>query len=199
VIEAQVSCALAERTRLAPDYGFEIHQAANVSAIYRNWNIFRNGRPPDKELKLKALNDGTVWADATEHQDGEDAYMHAMRNRKTKQTPEEAMKAADDWVRERFAQAKKLLKDGKTYEAYFEFGKGLHPLQDATSPSHAGFQQWGGDESPAELIEHVIRELFYPGKDSNLQSITNQYLDWFENNQNLPLSITNLFSGIKSD
>jgi hypothetical protein len=42
------------------------------------------------------------------------------------------------------------------------------------------------------------QKLSYPGKNSNLQKVTNQYLDWFEHS-NAPLPKENLFIGIKSD
>jgi uncharacterized protein (DUF3820 family) len=74
-------------------------------------------------------------------------------------------------------------------------GVGLHVLQDATSSAHGGFQVWNGDESIFELIQHVLKELKYPGKDSNLQNVTNQFLDWFENNGELPKG--NLFDTLQ--
>jgi hypothetical protein len=61
-----------------------------------------------------------------------------MRNKK--QTVPEAMRLADEFVRKQLLKGKELLKEGKVYEAYFEFGVGLHTLQDATSPAHGGFR-----------------------------------------------------------
>ncbi|MDZ7934563.1 MAG: hypothetical protein U5M51_06295 [Emticicia sp.] len=43
------------------------------------------------------------------------------------------MTKADVFVRSQFMNAKKLLAEGKTHQAYFEFAVGLHTLQDATS------------------------------------------------------------------
>jgi hypothetical protein len=71
-------------------------------------------------------------------------------------------------------------------------------LQDATSPAHGGFQTWSGKEAPSEVVTHVSSELIYPGKGSNLQMITNKYLDWFQNS-NAPLPTGNLFTNIKSN
>ena len=77
-------------------------------------------------------------------------------------------------------------------------GKGLHALQDATSPAHGGFQQWDGHENLGQQYSHVKQELTYPGKNSNLQKITNIYLAWFQNSSS-PLPKGNLFNGIKTD
>ena len=150
-------------------------------------------------IKLKALNDATVWSDSEDHQKGEYSYMHAKSDDDpgVHQTPDQAKEAADKYVRSQFEKAKGLLKEGKTYQAYLEFGKGLHTLQDAASPVHTGFQPWTTHPGPLAVI-HVIQELFYPGTNSNLQEVTNQYLDWFEHS-NAPLPKQNLFNNIYPD
>jgi hypothetical protein len=99
-----------------------------------------------------------------------------------------------------------LIKEGKIYEAYFAFGMGLHTLQDATSPSHHGFQIWSshnsilgnGHPEIESVHSHISKEMSYPGQDSNLQKITNYYLDWFESDSTT-LPSQNLFDNIKSD
>jgi hypothetical protein len=73
----------------------------------------------------------------------------------------------------------------------------LHTLQDATSPAHGGFQLWSGRESYQEEAAHVLKELQYPGLNSNLQRVTNHFLDLFQNN--LPLPSGNIFKGISAD
>ncbi|MBD0256192.1 MAG: hypothetical protein ICV83_10775, partial [Cytophagales bacterium] len=178
---------------------WKVHQQANFYGIHsRN----KKGVSPKDEkgrsnnLKIRALDAGTVYADSEEFQSGEYSYRHAM-------TPDarqrqKAMNQADAFVRSQFAKAKSLLAQGKIYEAYFQFGIGLHTLQDATSPAHAGFQVWRGNESDAEWAAHVKQERDYPGYNSNLQQITNKYLEWFENS-NLPLPSTNLFIDIQHD
>ena len=132
--------------------------------------------------------------------------MHAMRNGDVGQTVEEAKAEADRHVREYLMRAKDELKKGNTYEAYYLLGIGLHALQDATSPSHSGFQPWSDYTNFAgsgnRLVEsaraHVIREILYPGKNSSLQMVTNQYLDWFESNST-ELPAANLFDLIPGD
>jgi hypothetical protein len=119
-----------------------------------------------------------------------------MRN--ARETAEEAKSKADEFVRSQLDIAKKLLTQGKEYEAYYQFGIALHVLQDATSPAHGGFKKWSGKESLWQQIKHVSKEFIYPGSTSNLQKITNMYLDWFEKS-NAPLPSQNLFNSIKQD
>jgi hypothetical protein len=121
-----------------------------------------------------------------------------MRNGDANQTVEQAENDADAFVRKQFEIAKNLLIQGKIEDAYFQFGIGLHTLQDATSPAHAGFQSWSDHETKTQLFNHIKQELFYPGVNSNLQRITNQYLDWFENSS-APLPNGNLFNNIQHD
>ena len=182
--------------RWASKGGFFVHQTANKNAVYRK------GRPKNvNEAKanvwaLEALDRATVYADGDEFQTGAYSYRHGMRN--NGETIEQAMAKADNFVRSQFTKAKTLLKEGKIAEAYFEFGVGLHTLQDATSPAHGGFQQWDGKETVWQQVTHVQKELIYPGKQSNLQNITNIYLAWFQNS-NSPLPKTNLFKNIRTD
>ena len=179
---------------------FKVHQKANSNAIFRTAFNPRKGISLDDYIKLKALNDATEWSDASVHQTGFFSFMHAMWDADPSSgvSREQAMEKADEYVRSQFNKAKELLSDGKIYEAYFEFGKGLHDLQDATSPAHAGFQSWHTHESKENIIAHVIQELRYPGQDSNLQRVTNHYLDWFEHSHD-PLPSENIFKNINTD
>jgi len=179
---------------------FKVHQTANHNAVFRHGVNARQGVSITDYIKQKALDDATEWADANEHQKGEFSYMHAMSNAdpESKQSSEQAMEQADQYVRSQFDKGRELLNAGKLYQAYFEFGKGLHTLQDATSPAHAAFQSWHTNESTENLIAHVLQELRYPGQDSNLQRVTNQFLDWFEHSK-APLPSGNLFRNINTD
>ena len=150
------------------------------------------------KLKATALNSSTQYSDESQFQTGATSYGHAMRNRDVGQTVDQAKGLADAFVRKQFDLAKQLLSAGNIKEAYYQFGIGLHTLQDATSPAHGGFQPWGDHVSPGELVTHIAKELNYPGMKSNLQRVTNQYLDWFENS-NQPLPKENLFNNIKHD
>ena len=177
----------------ASKWGFLVHQKANANAIYRNGEIKDIRTDP---IKLKSLNAATKYADSHQFQTGESSYRHGMRN--SGETVTEAKNKADNFVRSQFTKAKVLLGEGKTEEAYFEFGVGLHTIQDATSPAHGGFKEWSGEESILQQAEHAVKELIYPGEDSELQRVTNKYVDWFENS-NDPLPQENLFNDIKID
>jgi len=183
----------------SPNWGSKtgalVHQQANRIGILRNSGFFHKVTNEEKS-KIKALNVATEFADSDRFQNGASSFRHAMRNKG--QSIEEAKYKADQIVRYYLNKGKALKKSGNLYWAYFFFGIGLHALQDATSPSHAGFQEWGDNVSMPEKIRHVNAELYYPGKNSNLQKITNQYLDWFENS-NEPLPKGNLFDNIKFD
>jgi hypothetical protein len=113
------------------------------------------------------------------------------------QSQDDAKKLADQWVRDNFTKAKDYLNGGNLYWAYYYSGTGLHALQDATSPSHSNFKAWHEGKWREDFI-HVFKERNYPGVNSNLQKITDQYLNWFENSHE-PLSNKNLFDNIKSD
>jgi len=179
----------------ASKYGFNVHQGANFEAVFE---LNHKESDQSKRDKVAAMNDGTEWADKDEHQSGEYSYMHAMRNRDVKQSVDAAKKLADVCVRSLLNLARKFQSEGKLYQAYFALGAAIHPLQDATSPVHAGFQQWGSNESKSNLLAHILKEMLSPGASSNLQKLTNQYLQWFERS-NTPLPSTNLFNDIKHD
>ena len=174
---------------------FKVHQKANEVGMFRDKG---NTKRDDTWKKVFMLNAGTEWADQDSHQTGEYSFMHAMSNKDVNQSPEQAMQLADQFVREKFEKAKKLLSEEKVEDAYFQFGIGLHTLQDATSPAHGGFQPWGDHVGGKDELVHVMKELFYPGNQSNLQKVTNQYLDWFEHS-NSPLPKQNLFSNIHAE
>jgi hypothetical protein len=145
---------------------------------------------------LNALNQSTV--DADKDQSAINQFKHAESDGDIHQAPSEAKSLADAFVRKNLMEAKDLLAQGRMYEAYYRFGIGLHALQDATSPAHWGFQPWSDHLTEGQKWDHVKQELFYPGTGSNLQMITNKYLDWFENS-NQPLPKENLFNNIQHD
>ncbi|MBY0349050.1 MAG: hypothetical protein K2W79_12390 [Hydrotalea flava] len=180
----------------ASGYGFYIHQAANRIGVYRDGVPKKYSDTKKSEMRIKALNDATVYADGQQFQTGNYSYRHAMRNKG--ETVEQAKAKANDFVRYQLAIARSYLASGNEYQAYFEFGLALHVLQDATSPAHGGFQEWSGEETLGEQAKHVAKEFNYPGKNSYLQKVTNFYLDWFEKgNKELPSG--NLFDLIKHD
>lgn len=186
-----------------PTKGMEVHQRAIKNYFSAESKGKSKAEKAEIKIKVKALTDAALEADSEENQDGASAHKHAMRNGSKGQndlpeTVEQAMTRADGFVRDQFTRAKQLMAEGKTEEAYREFGLGLHALQDATSPAHAGFQVWTGKETSSQKNKHNMWESFFPGTNSNLQKVTNQYLNWFEKSS-APLPSTNLFNGIKAD
>ena len=65
---------------------------------------------------------------------------------------------------------------GEMTNAYHFLGKAMHPLEDATSPSHKPFQAWKYNEGLWEEIKHVFHERSYPDS----QSDTNEAEDRLE-------------------
>ena len=58
-------------------------------------------------------------------------------------------------------------------------GNAMHTLQDATSPSHKGFQTWYG-EYHLSAISHVLGENYDPGPGSDLDQATIQAWGYFQ-------------------
>jgi RHS repeat-associated protein len=179
---------------IIPDWSSKftaVHQHANFNALLKSkhskisfWDRWR------------WLNDATV--DADKDQSGNGSYKHAMRNRDTKETVQTAKNNADEFVRKQFKKAKEELRQGKLKDAYYDFGLGLHTLQDATSPAHNGFQKWGDHMTKKEEVDHGAQEYYYPGGESNLQKITDTWLEWFEGSDDT-LPSGNLFDNILAD
>ena len=74
------------------------------------------------------------------------------------------------FIRTNLLQAVQARKTGDTNGAFVFLGKAMHPLEDATSPSHKPFQVWAYNEGLWEEIVHVYHERNYPDS----QSDTNQ-------------------------
>jgi RHS repeat-associated protein len=94
------------------------------------------------------------------------------------QSIEEARQLANDYVRNQITRAQGLERDGDHPGALREFGLALHALQDSTSPSHAGFQSWGGPSSQSTW-NHIVAERTYPGDDSDLFRVTQTAYGYF--------------------
>lgn len=85
------------------------------------------------------------------------SYMHAMRA--ASQTKEEAQTKMNEFVKEKQGEFMKLSQSGDyvgQIKAFIQLGEAIHPIMDATSPSHEGFQVWHG--MPANLKE-LIEEI----------------------------------------
>jgi len=164
--------------------GAYIHQRA----------IFLNiGKNLPQNLRMALIN-GQVYVDSKQFQNGPSAFRHAMRN--NGQSECQARKVANDFVRSQFEKAWDLKKNGLSEAALFEFSAGLHTLQDWTSPSHHGFQEWSGNETAGEVFSHTLRDIYNPGSYSELYSITRDAWRWYTNGS-LPRG--DLFGGYGAD
>jgi RHS repeat-associated protein len=150
--------------------GFYVHQRATFEVIGKNL--------PRPERRV--LANAHVIADAAQYQTGDSSHRHAMTG--IGETPASARAKANRFVRDQFEKAWKARTRA---DALTEFGIALHTLQDATSPAHAGFQVWTGEESKKQIADHVATELYNPGKDSQLYAVTADAWKWF-NQKKLP-------------
>lgn len=148
----------------ASQLGFWVHQRATYQVIGRYLSAEEN----------KALAYSQFAADAPEFQGAHSTHRHAMR--REGQSTEAAITAANAFVREQFARAWQA---ESRIDKLKEFGLALHALQDSTSPSHAGFQEWHNDPGPIEWGRHVAQEIINPGFGSELYRATQQAWDWF--------------------
>ena len=60
---------------------------------------------------------------------------------------------------------------GSETEAFTHLGQAIHPLQDATSPAHRGFQPWSYNESIWAMTVHVAKERVYPDDASDKDQV----------------------------
>jgi len=140
--------------------GAYVHQRAIYLTIGKNI-------PRNQHLSLIRAQE---YADSAEFQGPESAYRHAMT--RSKQSKLKDGELANQFIRNQFNKAWKLKECGLEEEALFEFGVGLHTLQDWTSPSHYGFQLWSGEETWRDVLSHVAPEVVNPGGGSELYRIT---------------------------
>jgi RHS repeat-associated protein len=124
-------------------------------------------------------------------QSSEESPLHAM-------TPagrprESAIRQANNFVRSSLERARELEASGQHEEAMKNVGNAIHTLQDSTSPSHRGFQEWNGAWSALdrEAQEHVEKEFFDPGPNSELYAITLRTWRYFTGALSMP---TDFFS-----
>lgn len=112
---------------------------------------------------ISALKRGSKEADSLKYQGQPFSYMHAMSNALTKQSQEEATGLMNNYISQKVNEYKTLMSQRKTDAAYKALGMAMHPLMDATSPSHEGMQGWAGntpiiDGTTIKAIEHGYLE-----------------------------------------
>jgi len=123
----------------------QIHNDIIITACQGDWRM----RLPDKALKQ--FREASRYVD--EFQESKYSYLHAMRA--PGQSAEEAQGLMKDYIKNRVADYKRLMAEGKTDEAYFALGMAMHPIMDSTSPSHEGMQEW----RVKDLVPHTRAEL----------------------------------------
>jgi RHS repeat-associated protein len=124
------------------------------------------------QSQLAIVARGQEWADASTHQTAAHTFMHAMR--RPGQSVSEACAESNRFLKTVANDALAAQRAGKTNEALFLFAVALHTIQDSTSPSHRGFQEWSGNETASEVAAHVGAEVTYPGRGSDLDLVTRQ-------------------------
>ncbi len=110
---------------------------------------------------VAALQRGSRLADSLQYQDTEHSYMHAMRDASItpNQTAAQAEILMNNYIRGKVNDYKTLMKKGDTKAAYEALGMAMHPLMDATSPAHEGFQGWGSPYAhPIDAYKHANNE-----------------------------------------
>lgn len=161
--------AWGSQIRFGGDY--RVHQEATRRAIGRFGDL--------TPQQIGIINSANDLIDSTQYQRGQWSYLHAMRN--SDQLVVDASQLANDFVRGKFELAWFYRAEGDMNRSLFEFGLGLHTLQDSTSPSHIGFQVWTGLESLPQELSHVWPERLYPGDNSALFRITERAYRWYRN------------------
>ena len=117
--------------------------------------------------------------DIDQHQEPEDQYMHAMTADYASpgwdERPDD-IRNANRFVRDNLARAIEQYRAGDSHGAMASLGRAMHTLQDATSPSHEGFQLYDGPgtgQFPSVLaalrgLDHLQAENEYPGPHSRV-------------------------------
>ncbi len=106
------------------------------------FRAFSGGKYNLSNNALSALMRGSKRADSNPYQNPSHSYMHAMRA--ADQSHQDAERMMNNFIKQKVGEYKTLLSQGTTDKAYESLGMAMHPLMDATSPSHEGFQEWSG-------------------------------------------------------
>jgi hypothetical protein len=176
-------------------YLWKVHQEQNKKMVERYYSQYKIARWEISNV-IYQLNRATVWMDGESNQAVNKSYMHAM-------TPElrpknEAMKNANNYVRDRMRDAINKKNHGNIWGGWYEFGKALHTVQDSTSPMHHGFQIWTYDcaaDRYCTAITHGSHERNWPGWGSNLDRASRTLMYWYSRNHEPSYYIFNIFGG----
>jgi len=114
-------------------------------------------------------------------------YKHALRI--PGQKAEEAWTKANDFVRNEIELARGLEDAGYHQDALRRLSNAIHTMQDSTSPSHAGFQEWDNDGPRAKKAAHLWEDFPDPGAGSALDNMTSRAWALFRSREALPQQI----------
>ena len=134
---------------------------------------------------LQMIIQSQQLADSETYQTPQNSHRHAMRGDNAANATE-ARYLMLKFIREQFEKAW-LLRYKHRCASLVAFGLALHALQDYTTPTHHGFQDWTANEASNDLLiaRHIRGELFDPGPGSELDRITRDAWDWYQQG-NLP-------------
>lgn len=103
--------------------------------------------------QIEILKNASIKVDADQSKEG--SYKHAMRA--TGQSKEDAERKMNEFISGK--QDVFISKEGN--EALEALGEAMHPLMDATSPAHEGFQEWEGLDNATQYAKglmHFVKE-----------------------------------------
>jgi len=151
----------------------------------------------DRALPFLPAHDRTILKDQQKFADRfvfqHDQSRHAMTNAGSAES--EARDTANALVREWLTSARQLEARGEHDLALSILALAIHALQDATSPSHAGFAVW--PSGWYGRLDHIVNEDFDPGEGSNLDHATQEAYAYFAN-PDIPLP-EDFFANIGTD
>ena len=138
--------------------------------------------------ELEMLKQGLKDADASEYQDVEDSYRHAMTGNEKSKT--DARKKANDFVRDELNKARNA---SNPADAMKHLSLAMHAMQDSTSPAHADFRKYAGI---MDMPSHMVEEFFDPYYGSNLDKATEMAYKYYTGELPMP---KDFFEGLCTD
>ena len=128
----------------------------SVPGLRVHQNVTESELDALSKYEIALISAAHVYIDQDQFQTARFSFMHAMRS------PEDSVacgaQKTNNFIRNQLLFARAHLQEGDRVRALWRFGFALHTLQDASSPSHAGFQVWSGHEELWEKALHVVQE-----------------------------------------
>jgi RHS repeat-associated protein len=114
------------------------------------------------------------------------SFKHAMRG--TGESAAQARADANTWISSSITDARRLEAHGQHAMAMVRLGDAIHTMQDATSPSHVGFQEWNDAWGTIDwrVTKHITGEFYDPGQMSTLDEATRNAWKYFTGAKPMP-------------